>query len=112
MKYKMVYDGDHFIDSIEYDSLEKAIASAEDTLGEWACEEMSNWKCDDKGFPQPTEEQIENWDYMIYNMGVWVVPADCDGDIDNAIWTPPDELRKQIGWLLWEDYVKEYGKVG
>jgi len=108
-KYTMVYDGDSFIDGIDYDSIEAAIASAEDTLCEWSCEEMSGWKFDDNGLPLPTEEQIEHWDYMIENFCVYVVPK--GGDMDDAVWFPSDELCDQIGWLYWEDYKKKIGGI-
>ena len=105
MKYTMIYDGDSFIDGIDYDSIESAIASAEDTLCEWLCEGMHDWKFDDNGIPQPTEEQIEEWNYMIENCSVWVVPK--GKDYDDAVWTMSDELCDQIGWLCWEDLVKK-----
>lgn len=107
MEYTMVYDGDSFIDGIDYDTIEAAIASAEDTLLEWEAETMYGWKFDENGIPQPTEKQIEDWDYMIYNMGVWVVPK--GKDYDDAVWTMSDELCEQIGWLTWEELLKKMG---
>ena len=107
MKSTMVYDGDSFIDGIDYDTIEAAIASAEDTLLEWEAETMYGWKFDENGIPQPTEKQIEDWDYMIYNMGVWVVPN--GKDYDDAVWTMSDELCEQIGWLTWEELLKKMG---
>ena len=114
--YRTIWDGDHFIDGQDHDSLEAAIADAEDTLVEWAAESMSTWKFgEDIMTPAPTEEQIEDWDYMIYNCGAHVVAFDEKtgeyGDyLDDAVWPRSQEDLDNLGWMLWEDYVKKFGQ--
>jgi len=113
MKYKMIYDGDHFIDSVVHDSLEAAICDAEETLMLWAGEETSDWKYDsEKNILAPTEEQKEHWDYMIYNMGCYVVEYDPEtgyqGDyLDDALWPKSQGQLDALGWSLWADIEKK-----
>ena len=112
MKYKMVFETADSIDSIVYDNKEGAIADAEDTLVEWACEKMRDWAWDkETSMPAPTDEQIESWDYMIYNCGCFVVEYDEEtgeeGDIDDPLWPTSQAQLDEIGWMLWEDYVKK-----
>lgn len=114
LPYETVWDGDHFIDGQKHEDLECAINDAKDTLIQWMSEQMWGWKFDDKtNSPAPTEAQIEDWDYMIYNCGCYVVPFDEEigeyADLDDAVWPRTDEDTDKIGWMLWEDCVKKYG---
>lgn len=114
LPYDTIWDGDSFIDGQKHESLESAICDAEDTLCQWMADEMWGWEFDEKtGFPKPTQEQIENWDYMIYNCGSYVVPFDYEigeyAEIDDAVWPRTDEDTDKLGWMLWEDYVKKFG---
>ena len=116
--YRTIWDGDHFVDGRDHDSLEAAIADAKDTLCEWSAEEIYNWEFefdpDNKCiFPHPTEEQIEHWDYMIYNCGSHVVAFNNNtgeyDDMDDAVWPRSQEDLDELGWMLWEEYVEKYG---
>ena len=112
--YRMVYDGDSCIDSIDHESLEDAIDDAIDTLVTWEGEQMEGWKFADDGTPLPTPEQIENWDYMIYNSGCYVVAfneetGEYNDYLDEAEWPVSDEDTDQIDWMLWEDIEKKMG---
>ena len=113
LPYETVWDGDHFIDGQKHEDLESAINDAEETLIQWTSEQMWNWKFDDKtNLPAPTEKQIEDWDYMIYNCGCYVVPFDEEtgeyASLDDAVWPRTDEDTDRIGWMLWEDLEKKF----
>lgn len=114
--YRMIYDGDHFIDGTDCASLEAAIGAAKDTLIMWQQEEWAEkkWEWDDKACCyHPTEEQIEDWDYMIDNMGCYVVEYTGDEEYDGytsleyAVWPKTDQDLEEIGWMHWEDYVRK-----
>ena len=112
-KYKMVFDMGHTIDGIEFDTLEEAINDAQETLIMWEVEETNGWERnpDNWGEWMPTESQIEDWDYMIYNYGCWVVEFNEETgafeDIDNAVWPVSDADLNAIGWMPWDEYVKK-----
>jgi len=114
--YRMIYDGDSFIDGADCDSLEEAIGRAQDVLAMWMQEECyeKKWQWDEENCRyHPTEKQIEDWDYMIYNMGCYVVEYTGDEEydgytsIDDAVWPRSQEDLDEIGWMLWEDRVKK-----
>lgn len=103
--YKMIYDGDHFIDGTDHESLEAAICDAQDTLLLWQMEELRNWKYNEEtNHYEPTQEQIESWDYMIYNMGCYVVEG--ENGIDDAVWPRTDADYEEVGWMPWEELAK------
>lgn len=111
--YRMVYDGDDFIDSIDHKSLESAICDAQDTLLMWSTDEMSDWKWKEGAFfPSPTKKQIENWDYMVYNSGCYVVEWDNESgeytSIDDAVWPRDQKDLDELNWALWEDLEKKW----
>lgn len=114
--YRMIYDGDSFIDGEDCESLEDAIGRAQDVLVMWMQEECyeKKWQWDEENCRyHPTEEQIEDWDYMIYNMGCYVVEYTGDEEydgytsIDDAVWPRSQDDLDEIGWMLWEDRVKK-----
>lgn len=114
LPYETIWDGDDFIDGQKHEDLECAINDAKDTLIQWVSEQMWGWKFDDETkFPAPTEEQIADWDYMICNCGCYVVPFDEEigeyASLDYAVWPRTDEDMENLGWMLWEDYVKKFG---
>ena len=110
-RFKMIYDGGHFVDGIEFDNFEDAKDNAIETLVLWMQEETYGWKFDENGVPHPTEVQIENWDYMIGDCCVCVVEwnEETGGweDVDDA-WYPSYEDKYEIGWMEWEHYKKQY----
>lgn len=90
--YKMVWDTDSCCDAIGFDSFGAAKCNAEDTLIEWAMEEWFEWE------GEPTEEQKESWDYMVYNCGVHVEGYDPNTDTYKVVWSPSNEELKALGW--------------
>lgn len=96
--YVMVFDMPSDCDEIEYDSLEAAQNSAEDTLCEWMAQEMATWKSD-----VPDQEEKDRWDYMIYNFGVSVRKYDPMTDEYFDVWEPDWNELTELGW-------KEFGE--
>lgn len=100
--YMMLWDNDHACDGIGYDSLGAAQASAEDTLLEWMCQTRAEWK----DFFNPTEEELEDYNYMIYNCSAYVAEYNPDTDEYDEYWWPDNDT---IGWkeLTMEDIAAE-----
>lgn len=101
-KYRVLWDTDNCCDAYDCNSLGQAKADAEDTLINWATEEMSGWD----GF-NPTQKQIESYDYMIYNCSAVVQKYDPNADDYYTIWEPDYE---EIGFLPWEELKKKVRK--
>ena len=103
MRYKMVWETEHEVDGTDYATLEEAKACAIETLHSWMESQVI-----DNGYPMNpkewNEEQIEEWDSMIYNCGVSVRDKTKYNDEDfGEIWEPSDEELKEIGWVLYEE---------
>lgn len=99
--YLMICDMDHSIDGVEYDTLEDALCSAEETYHAWMQDEYSGWTWDKNLVAHPTPEQIRSWNYMIDNCCCYVVEYDPEmgeyGDVDSAVFLS-DEKLDEIGW--------------
>jgi len=54
------WDNGHGADGIECDSMDQAVAIAEDTLVERTVQETATWKSD-----IPTPEEIDHYNYLI-----------------------------------------------
>ncbi len=102
--FTTIHDGDSFIDGSDHATLEEALFDARETLILWEQEEISDkgWQFDENGIPHPTEEQIENWDYMINNCNCWVVEKDDQGNTVEEHYLT-DEDYKEIGWQEWAE---------
>jgi len=105
--YHVVWNTDDCIDGYDADSFGSAKESALDTLLNWMYTESETWNFmqDDNGsiIPTPTEEQIESWDYMIFNCWVEVYKYNPDTDEYEEYWSPSYEDEKEIGWCAWEE---------
>ena len=84
-KYRTIYDGDSFIDGIEFDDFESAKNTALDILCEW----MQSCFAD-----APQE-----WNMMVNNCMTWVEEYDEEEDEWIDIWYPSDEDLESIGWF-------------
>ena len=92
--YIMRFDTDSFTDGIDEFSLEAAKMDALDTLLQWMAEEVQTWKdafC-------PTDEELDNYNYMICNSSVSVCAYNPDTDEYDEIWYPSYEDEEKIGW--------------
>ena len=97
--YKTMYDTPNFCDSVEFEDLEQAKEDAIDTLHLWMQEEYSQW-----GGEEPTEEEKDHWDYMIFNCSAWIVKYNPDTDEYEDFWFIPDETKNEIGWKEYNEY--------
>ena len=104
--YRMVWDNDSCCDGIDCESFDEAKAQAEDTLVEWMVQERNEWKdpfC-------PTEDELDNYNYMICSCSCSVYKYDPDADeYEEAEDALDYEAEESIGWkeLTMEDIAKE-----
>lgn len=102
MKYKMIFDMGDYCDGIMYGSFEQAKTEALELLMRWEAQEMESWE-----YPiNPTEEQIESWDMMIFNFSVWVEEFDDEENEWIEAWCPSDDDLQAILWDEWNN-IKE-----
>ena len=103
--YHMVWDTDNYTDGVDCDSLEQAKADAIDTLADWMAQARMEWK----DVFSPTEEELDDYNYMICNFCVWVSKYDPHKDEYDEYWAPSYEDEEDIGWreLTMEDIEKE-----
>ncbi len=110
-KYIVIWNTESCCDStgIEFTSLEAAKNEAKDILYGWMSDEQMNWTVmvsqNGKEYKLvPTEKQIEDWDYMIYNCYTYIRELDKDGNIiddeDCEYWLS-DEEYEDLGWMEW-----------
>lgn len=103
MRYKMVWETEHCVDGIDYETLEEVKEYAIETLLQWMKSQVINnrYPMNPKEW---NEKQIEEWNYMIYNCGVSVRDNTKYNDKDfGEIWEPSNEELKEIGWVLYEE---------
>lgn len=115
-KYCAIFDTEDMTDSLGYfDDLEKAYNMIVTCYESWI--EMYNcdnaWMVDDNGVPHPTEEQIEDWNSMIWNCTCWVAQWDEDEqdyyDEKMNYLFMSDEDAYSIDWLEWDELKEKYG---
>ena len=93
--FRMVWDTDTDCDGFGCESFEAAKAYAEDTLVEWMCQQRSEWKdpfC-------PTEDELDEYNYMIWNCSVEVRKYDPMTDEYDEFWSPSYDDEEQLGWI-------------
>ena len=101
------YTTDSFSDAMGCDTFEEAKEVVFETLINWEMEEFSGWES-----AEPTENEIENWDYMIYNCESFVQKYNADTDEYEDYWYPSDDELDEIGWCLWEENNKKENSIG
>ena len=93
MKYIMIWNTEDCCDGFYFEAATEE--DAKDMLREiytnWMTAEQENWKA-----PEPTPEEIENWNYMISECYCYLLPDDAE-DEDDEIWLTDEELE-EIGW--------------
>ena len=92
--WQMVFDTDSDCDGIGFESFGAAKCDAEDTLVMWMCQERGEWKdpfC-------PTEDELDNYNYMIFNSSVEVRKYNPDTDEYDEYWSPSYEDEENLGW--------------
>ena len=91
--FHMVWSNEHSCDGVDCESYEAAKCLAEDTLLEWEMEEICKWEGG-----VPTEEQIEDWNYMVFNCYTLIYEYDpmTDEYVERDGLSYEDE--EKIGW--------------
>ena len=110
--WMMVYDLGHTVDGIGYDSFEAAKEQALETLVEWQVQQISEFKNIQGPEDWPaalTQEQREDWNYMVSECHVEVQKYNPDTDEYEEYWFPSYEDEKQVGWLYIEEIEKMEG---
>ena len=96
-RYKVIYDGGDFIDGTDWhETLEEAIDVAKEILGSWVCEERYHWHR-----PTPTDEEVEKFNMMIDECGVWVEEEGHEEDEDWRYYLT-DEEYNEVGWMYYD----------
>ena len=94
----VTWETDSCCDGFDCDTFEEAKSDALETLAQWEMEEIATWKN-----KTPTEEEKENWDYMIYNCVAYVQKYNPIMDEYEEYWFPTDEELKEIGWVAFDE---------
>lgn len=82
--FKVIYDGDSFIDGVDCDSLEEAQFTAMQILQSWV--------------ESSSEMSDEDWNYFVYNAAVWVEQWCEDASDYVECWSPADAVLVDIGF--------------
>ena len=117
MIYKVVWDNDTCCDSFETPSIGQ---------GKEDCYELYlNWRsaaCDWWGIRMPTEKEIEDHDYLIFNCEAYVAEFPDDYDYndkkfedydpyDHRVWEMDEETQKNLLWNEWENIENNYAEA-
>lgn len=100
-----VWDTDSCCDGRGFESFEAAKEDAIDTLVLWMVDARNEW---DELF-NPTDEELDDYNYMIYSSSVYVQKYDPMTDEYENYWGPSYEDEEEIGWkeLTREDIEQE-----
>lgn len=101
--YKVVWHNENYADfapNREYYTFEEAEKEAKNLLCCWMSEEKKKWAVNETThLPEPTEEQIDDWNEMIENCYIYIVKTE---GIDLS-----DEDYKEIGWMKWNENIEK-----
>jgi len=104
--WQMLFDNEECCDGIGFESFEAAKDDAIETLIKWMIWDREEWKA---GPFDPTEDELDRYNYMICNCSVEVRKYDPETDEYEEYWGPSYEDEEEIGWkeLTMEDIQKE-----
>lgn len=112
-RYIVIWSIEDCCDStrFEYETLKDAKYEAKEIFYNWIITEQANWSViisedEERYIPVLSEDEIERWDYMIYNCYVYIRELDKDGNViddeDYEYWLS-DEEYEEIGWMEWSE---------
>ena len=113
MIYKVIWDnGADTCGSIDTPAIGQGKEECLDMLTEWRNETCCDWW----GIRMPTEKEIEDYDYMIFNCEAYVseFPDDYDEDSDPSdyvVWEMDEETSKMLFWDEWENIKDNYAEA-
>lgn len=102
----MVFDTGDNCDGIDHEFLEAAKDDARETLVNWMIWERQEWEA---GVFCPTEDELDEYNYMICNSSVEVMKYNPMTDEYEEYWSPSYEDEESVGWkeLTMEDIKRE-----
>ncbi len=109
--YEVIFDIGHSIDGKIYKDKEQAINMAEDILLTWGMDGRGLWKWEERNgkiFPNPTQEQIDQYDAMIMDCSCWVEERTEKESVE--IWPSAEDLY-ELDWLTWNEYLAKYDGI-
>jgi len=92
--WSVIWSSDDCCDGFHSVSFAQAKQDTLDLLLNWMWQQSEEW--DPEG---PTEDQIIDWDYMIYNCSAYVAKYNPDTDEYDEYWEPSDKDLARIGWV-------------
>lgn len=95
--FRVLWETNGMCDAVEADSFEEAKSIMENTFCFWMEEEYASWKN-----TEPTAEDIERWNIMIYDCHQMVQKYDPNTDEYEDYWEFTDEELDSMGWKLME----------
>lgn len=95
--FRVLWETSGVCDADEADSFEEAKSIMENTFCFWMEEEYASWKS-----TEPTTENIERWNIMIYDCHQMVQKYDPNTDEYEDYWEFTDEELDSMGWKLME----------
>lgn len=124
MIYKVVWDNDTCCDSFETPSIGQGKEDCYELYINWRSETCGDWW----GSRMPTEKEIEDHDYLIFNCEAFVAefPDDyddtedreCDyydereyNPSDHRVWEMDEETQKNLLWDEWENIKDNYAEA-
>lgn len=94
--YRVVWDNENYADFSpqEYITFAEAEEEAKKLLHFWISEERKKWNWNKTShLPEPTEEQIDDWNHMIENCDVYIIKT------EELVLS--DDDYKEVGWVKW-----------
>ena len=104
-QWRVIWNTEDCTDGCDCDSLEAAKTDAKETLINWMMWEREGWK----DVFNPTEDELDSYNYMIENCYVYVCKYNPDTDEYEEYWSPSNEDEEELGWreLTMDDILAE-----
>lgn len=99
-KYHLVCITDSFTEKIDFDDFENASDDLWGTYYSWMEHEKNSWRL------FPTEEEKDEWDYMICNWWCYIEEYDPMTDEYKICYEPTKEKLEEFGWKCHTDFQK------
>lgn len=100
--WMVIYDTDSVTDGIGCDSFEDAKDTTMELFCSWMNQERGDWKIENNEYA-PTDEQKDNWNYMIETCHIYVQKYNAYKDEYEDYWDPDNEGLIKIGWVMYEE---------
>ena len=92
--WRLVWETDDDCDGIDFNAFAQAKGNAEDLLVEWMSQTRQEWK----DVWNPTDDELDDYNYMIVTCSVSVHNYDPNADEYAEFWSPTQEELEKLGW--------------